>query len=144
MIHSRSLDDKTGLGTAVVWRGKNIKLFVFYKYFCLGLKDGQLISYALLVKDLRGREPFFLGFCVSSRTSTKAKRKRLSPWKVFTFGVIICLRISALVQSYISKVLTLNTHYLLTVAGTIDCVCGKILDCGLNHGLLFSLFKFFG
>ena len=27
---------------------------------------------------------------------------------------------------------------------TIDCVCSKILNHGLNHGLLFSLFKFFG
>ena len=31
---------------------------------------------------------------------------------------------------------TLNTDYLT--------VCSKILNHGLNHGLLFSLFKFFG
>ena len=29
------------------------------------------------------------------------------------------------------------------MAHTIDCVCSKILNHGLNHGLLFSLFKFF-
>ena len=34
--------------------------------------------------------------------------------------------------------------WLYTVAHTIDCVCSKILNHRLNHGLLFSLFKFFG
>ena len=37
-----------------------------------------------------------------------------------------------------------SKHSLSTVAHTIDCVCSKILNHGLNHGLLFSLFKFFG
>ena len=37
-----------------------------------------------------------------------------------------------------------SKHWLSTVARTIDCVCSKILNHGLNHGLLFSLFKFFG
>ena len=37
-----------------------------------------------------------------------------------------------------------SKHWLSTVAHTIDCVCSKILNHGLNHGLLFSLFKFFG
>ena len=37
-----------------------------------------------------------------------------------------------------------SKHQLSTVAHTIDCVCSKILNHGLNHGLLFSLFKFFG
>ena len=37
-----------------------------------------------------------------------------------------------------------STHWLSTVAHTIDCVCSKILSHGLNHGLLVSLFKFFG
>ena len=31
-----------------------------------------------------------------------------------------------------------------TVAHTIDFVCSKISNHGLNHGLFFSLFKFFG
>ena len=39
-------------------------------------------------------------------------------------------------------------HWPYTVTHTIDCVCNKILNHGtyhgLNHGLLFSLFKFFG
>ena len=35
-------------------------------------------------------------------------------------------------------------QWLSTVAHTIDRVCSKILNQGLNHGLLFSLFKFFG
>ena len=37
-----------------------------------------------------------------------------------------------------------SKHWLSTVAHTIDCVCIKILNHGLNHGLLFPLFKFFG
>ena len=37
-----------------------------------------------------------------------------------------------------------SNHWLSTVAHAIDCVCSKILNHGLNHGLLFSLFKFFG
>ena len=37
-----------------------------------------------------------------------------------------------------------SKHWLSTVAHTIDCLCSKILNHGLNHGLLFSLFKFFG
>ena len=37
-----------------------------------------------------------------------------------------------------------SNHWLSTVAHTIDCVCSKILNQGLNHGLLFSLFMFFG
>ena len=32
-------------------------------------------------------------------------------------------------------------HWLFTVAHTIDCVCCKILNHSLNHGLSFSLFK---
>ena len=37
-----------------------------------------------------------------------------------------------------------SKHCLSTIAHTIDCVGSKILNHGLNHGLLFSLFKFFG
>ena len=40
---------------------------------------------------------------------------------------------------YIPSALNLST-----LAHTVDCVCSKILNHGLNHGLLFSLFKFFG
>ena len=41
-----------------------------------------------------------------------------------------------------SKVIYLkySKHLLSTVAHTIDCVCSKILNHGLNHGLLFLLF----
>ena len=39
---------------------------------------------------------------------------------------------------------TLNTDYLLWYVHTINCVCSKILNHCLNHGLVFSLFKFFG
>ena len=35
-----------------------------------------------------------------------------------------------------------SKHQLYTVGHTIDCVCSKLLN--FNHGLLFSLFKFFG
>ena len=34
-----------------------------------------------------------------------------------------------------------SKHWLFTVA---NCVCSKLLNHGLNNGLLFSLFKFFG
>ena len=36
-----------------------------------------------------------------------------------------------------------SKYWLSTVALTIDCVCSKIWNHGLNHGFLFSLFKFF-
>ena len=38
---------------------------------------------------------------------------------------------------------TVNTDYLLWHTKIVCCVC-SILNHGLNHGLLFSLFKFFG
>ena len=34
-----------------------------------------------------------------------------------------------------------SKHYPCTVAYTIDCVCSKMLNHGLNHGLFLSLFK---
>ena len=34
-----------------------------------------------------------------------------------------------------------SKHWLYTVANTIDCVCSKMLNHGLNHGLFISLFK---
>ena len=37
-----------------------------------------------------------------------------------------------------------SKHWLSTVSQTIECVCSKISNRSLNHGLLFSLFKFFG
>ena len=36
-----------------------------------------------------------------------------------------------------------SKHWPYTVASTIDCVCSKMLNNGLNHGLFLSLFKFF-
>ena len=37
-----------------------------------------------------------------------------------------------------------SKHLPYTVAHAIDCVCSKMLNHGLNHGLFLSLFKFFG
>ena len=34
-----------------------------------------------------------------------------------------------------------SKHWPYTVAHTIDCVCSKMLNHGLNHGLFLSLFK---
>ena len=34
-----------------------------------------------------------------------------------------------------------SKHWAYTVAHTIDCVCIKMLNHGLNHGLFISLFK---
>ena len=36
-----------------------------------------------------------------------------------------------------------SKHWLSTLANTFDSVCSKILNHGLNHGLLFSLFMYF-
>ena len=52
-----------------------------------------------------------------------------------------------MILQYLIKVIVYpkySKHWLSTVAHTIDCVCSKILNNGLNHGLLFSIFKFFG
>ena len=37
-----------------------------------------------------------------------------------------------------------SKHWTYTLAHTIDCVCSKMLNRGLHHGLFLSLFKFFG
>ena len=37
-----------------------------------------------------------------------------------------------------------SKQWLSTMAHTIDCVWSRILNHGWNHGLLFSLFNFFG
>ena len=34
-----------------------------------------------------------------------------------------------------------SKHWPFTVAHTIDCVCSKMLNHGINHGIFFSLFK---
>ena len=34
-----------------------------------------------------------------------------------------------------------SKHWPYTVAHTIDCVCSKMLNHGLNHGLFLSIFK---
>ena len=34
-----------------------------------------------------------------------------------------------------------SKHWLYNVAHTIDCLCSKMLNHGLNHGLFLSLFK---
>ena len=46
------------------------------------------------------------------------------------------------IQNYISP--KYSKHWITTMAHTIDCECSKMLNHGLNHGLLFSLFKVFG
>ena len=37
-----------------------------------------------------------------------------------------------------------SKHWLSTVVHTIDCVCSKISNHGINHGLFFSLSSFLG
>jgi hypothetical protein len=37
-----------------------------------------------------------------------------------------------------------SKHWLSTVAHTIDCVCSKILNHGLNHGYYFHFSSFLG
>ena len=61
----------------------------------------------------------------------------LSIFKSDTTCTLYICRIKVIYPKY-------SKHWLSNVAHTIDCVCNKILNHGLNHGLLFSLFKFFG
>ena len=69
-------------------------------------------------------------------------------WKVKMKIATVCTMGSkslwSSIQSYISQVLWVPTIYCGTHNWTIDCVCSKILNNGLNDGLLFSLTKFFG
>ena len=67
----------------------------------------------------------------------------LKSWAWEIFGITTCLRI---VFDVSLKVIhpKYSKHWLSTVAHIIDCVFSKILNHGLNDGLLFSLFKFFG
>ena len=46
-----------------------------------------------------------------------------------------CFTLSNVVFTKYSK------HWPFTVAHTIDCVCSKMLNHGLNHGFFLSLFK---
>ena len=72
----------------------------------------------------------------------EANERNLNSHQVTSFPAIIVryVRMSntnaSSVQSYISKVLQTLTIY------CVDCVCSEISNYGLNHGLLFSLFKF--
>ena len=52
-----------------------------------------------------------------------------------------CKRVAAIQAG--SKVIypKYSKHWPYTEAFTIDCVCSKILNHGLNNGLFFSLFK---
>ena len=63
--------------------------------------------------------------------------------KIFSlqFPLSSSLKVGAYSKVIYSK---FSKQWLSTVAHTIDCVCSKISNHGLNHGLLFSLFKFFG
>ena len=55
------------------------------------------------------------------------------PCPCFTFHRKAFISKSKVIHPKYSK------HWLSTVAHTIDCVCSKILNRGLNHGLLFLL-----
>ena len=73
------------------------------------------------------------GLCINSWV------KELSVWSEWQAGNIVKF------QAY-GKVINPkhSKHWQSTVAHTIECVCSKILNHGLNHGkLLFSLFRFF-
>ena len=72
---------------------------------------------------------------------TKGQLISKSPFGVFNSpkkNNKIFSRISAL-TSKLCIPSTLNIPY--TVAQKIECVCGKMLNRGLNHGLFLSLFK---
>ena len=67
--------------------------------------------YKLRLKDFPGRVSFSLGFCGRSRTTKKAKRKRRSPWKVFTAACIFFTPFFTSV--YIVEQLVSDTIYVL-------------------------------
>ena len=54
-----------------------------------------------------------------------------------TFLVVLTFTLLQVIYPKYSK------HWSYTVAHTIDCVCSKMLNHGLNHELFLSLFKFF-
>ena len=56
---------------------------------------------------------------------------------------LLCLHYSDFVVAYQSLHSKYYKHWLSTLAHPINCVGNRILNHGLNHRLLFSLFKFF-
>ena len=61
----------------------------------------------------------------------------------FEIHLWIQLRLKILEEKILFKVIhpKYSKHWPYTVAHTIDCVCSKMLNHGLNHGLFLLLFK---
>ena len=110
-------------------------LFIYNFFYCLAEEDGRR----------PGQRPAtsMLGNEVMSKEQLYDLYQQILGVKKFEHQLLY----NAMQVTYVLlKVIypKYSKHWLSTVAHTIDCVCSKILNHGLNHGLLFSLFKFFG
>ena len=68
----------------------------------------------------------------SRQTSLVAKNKKSAYGTLHTTEHQIQVNIKVIYPKY-------SKHWLYTVAHTIDCVCSKMLNHGLNHGLFILL-----
>ena len=59
-------------------------------------------------------------------------------WQIMLKGDMYSVHTEHSPKLYIPSTLNIDLD---TVANTIDCVCSKMLNHGLNHGLFLSLFK---
>ena len=83
-----------------------------------------------------GKDSFDISTSLLYYAPTRNSSYRLQ-LKLFVVGNLGFHAVSKVIHPKYSK------HWLYTVAHIIDCVCSKILNHGLNHGLFLSLFKFF-
>ena len=79
---------------------------------------------------------------VSLRNVITSPDKILPIHKNSIFHESLCCRIRCLRACFKVIYTKYSKHCPYSVAHTIDCVCSKMLNHGLNHGLFLSLFKF--
>ena len=73
---------------------------------------------------------------VHQKTTNQIERQNVVTWGIIKTALTrYDVKITPVIYPKYSK----NWPY--TVAHTIDCVCSKMLNHGLNHGLFLSLFK---
>ena len=131
------------------WPRKKLpKLLINCSYFnikkvCTG---GPCISWFLVPKSNHEIWGSWIPRTVFSiKTQNGSKKILMSTFWAFFHEILFFSLFKYHFQVYIKVIHTkYSKHWPYTVAHTIDCVCRKILNHGLNHGLLFSLFKFFG
>ena len=84
---------------------------------CIGLRSSSVSTHGTMINDIIDR-PGCIGVGIG----------------VQHFGTIFILKAKVIHPKY-------SKHWPYTLAHTIDCVCSKMLNHGLNHGLFLSLFK---